>query len=177
MTKIFLIGYMGAGKTTIGQNLARRLNLQFVDTDKYIESRYRKKINQIFAERGEEEFREMERKALQEVTQFENVVISTGGGTPCFFDNMQWMNQHGQTVYLKVAVEELAHRLNICKQNRPLIKDKNLDEIRQFVAENLLQREVCYNLAHIIYSAGEWQHCKNAEQQTEELLHLLNTEI
>ncbi|KAA6302374.1 MAG: Shikimate kinase [Candidatus Ordinivivax streblomastigis] len=177
MTKIFLIGYMGAGKTTIGQNLARRLNLQFVDTDKYIESRYRKKINQIFAERGEEEFREMERKILQEVTQFENVVISTGGGTPCFFDNMQWMNQHGQTVYLKVAVEELAHRLNICKQNRPLIKDKNPDEIRQFVAENLLQREVCYNLAHIIYPAGEWQHCKNAEQQTEKLLHLLNTEI
>ena len=82
MTRIFLIGYMGSGKTTLGRALAPALDLQFIDLDHYIEQRYRKTIAQLFAESGEEGFREIERRILHEVGEFENVIISTGGGTP-----------------------------------------------------------------------------------------------
>jgi shikimate kinase len=153
MQKIFLVGYMGSGKTTIGKNLARRLHWQFIDLDLFIENRYRKKIGEIFAEKGESEFRELERKALQEIGQFENVVVSTGGGTPCFFDNMEWMNRLGYTIYLQVPVDDLVKRLENCKHNRPLVKDKNWEEIKQFVAENLNKREEYYNQAAFIFNA------------------------
>ena len=104
MTRIILIGYMGAGKTTLGHALANRLQLQFIDLDLYIEERYRKTISQIFAERGEEGFRLIEQRMLHEVAEFEDVVISTGGGTPCFFDNIDYMNRQGTTVFLDVPV-------------------------------------------------------------------------
>ena len=93
MTRIILIGFMGAGKTTIGRQLALALGLQFYDLDWYIEMRYHKKVSDIFAEEGEEHFRDLERRMLHEVAEFEDVVISCGGGTPCFGDNMQYMNQ------------------------------------------------------------------------------------
>ena len=99
MKRIFLIGYMGAGKTTVGKVLSRQLGLSFVDLDHYIEGRYHKTVGQLFAEKGEEAFREIERRMLREVAAFENVLISTGGGTPCFFDNMEFMNAYGTTVY------------------------------------------------------------------------------
>ena len=83
---------MGAGKTTIGRVLARELGLDFYDLDWYIEDRFHKKIPDIFAEQGEEGFRDIERKMLHEVAEFENVIVSCGGGTPCFFDNMEYMN-------------------------------------------------------------------------------------
>ncbi len=153
MQKIFLIGYMGSGKTTIGKSLAQKLNLQFVDLDLFIENRYRKKINDIFAERGETVFRELERKTLQEVAQFENVVVSTGGGTPCFFDNIELMNRLGHTIYLQVPIDELAARLELCKLNRPLVKDKNLTEIKEFVTQSLSKREAYYNRASFIFNA------------------------
>ena len=88
MQRIFLIGYMGVGKTTLGKALADRTGLSFIDLDLFIEGRYRKTIRQIFEAEGEEAFREIERKALHEVAEFEDIVLSTGGGTPCFFDNM-----------------------------------------------------------------------------------------
>ena len=144
---------MGSGKTTIGKRLAKKLDLQFVDLDLFIENRYRKKISEIFAENGEFEFRELERKTLQEISLFEDVIVSTGGGTPCFFDNMERMNNSGQTIYLQVPVHELAQRLELCKQNRPLVKDKNLDEIKQFVAQNLSVRERYYKQATHIFDA------------------------
>lgn len=101
MTRILIIGYMGAGKTTLGKVLAKDLGLQFYDLDWYIEGRMHKTVAQIFAERGEEGFRTIERNMLHEVAEFEDVVISCGGGTPCFYDNMQYMNAQGDTVYLK----------------------------------------------------------------------------
>ena len=94
----------------------------FIDLDFYIEGRYHKAVSQIFAERGEEAFREIERNMLHEVAEFEDVLISTGGGAPCFFDNMEFMNASGTTVYLKVSVEELAKRLELCKHTRPVLK-------------------------------------------------------
>ena len=99
MTRIILIGYMGAGKTTIGKALSKELGVIFYDLDWYIESRMRKSVAQIFAERGEEGFRKIEYNMLHEVAEFENVIISCGGGTPCFFDNMDYLNQQGKVVY------------------------------------------------------------------------------
>ena len=96
MLRIILIGYMGAGKTTVGKALAKELGIPFYDLDWYIESRMRKKVSQIFAEKGEEGFRKIEHNMLHEVAEFENVVISCGGGTPCFFDNMDYMNQQAE---------------------------------------------------------------------------------
>lgn len=101
MKSIIIIGYMGAGKTTVGKALAKELGVMFYDLDWYIESRMRKTVKQIFDEVGEEGFRQIEHNMLHEVAEFENVVVSCGGGTPCFFDNMEYMNQSGSTIYLK----------------------------------------------------------------------------
>ena len=91
MKPLFLVGYMAAGKTTLGRRAAQLLNVEFIDLDAYIESRYRKRVSDLFAERGEEGFRDIERRMLHEVAEFDNVLVATGGGTPCFFDNMEYM--------------------------------------------------------------------------------------
>ncbi|GHT39838.1 shikimate kinase [Bacteroidia bacterium] len=174
MRKIFLIGYMGAGKTTIGKRLAKKLGLQFIDMDQFIENRYHKKVSEIFAEKGEDFFREIERKALQEVAQFEDTVISTGGGAPCFFDNMELMNRSGITVYLKVPVNVLAQRLSEGKQERPLVKDKSKEELQQFIAGNVTKRETWYNQASVIYPAGKIISPGNRNAMVEELTKRLN---
>lgn len=155
MKRIFLIGYMGAGKTTVGRELAKELNLDFIDLDHFIQARYQKTISQIFQEMGESEFRIIESNMLKEVGDFENVVISTGGGTPCFFDNMDYMNNAGTTIYLKATPEALSDRLNTCKDKRPLIKDKSKEELLNFVMENLTKREPYYTKAVVIHEPGE----------------------
>ena len=117
MTRIFLIGYMGAGKTTLGKAFAREMSLNFIDLDWFIEERFHKTVQQLFLERGEDGFRELERKMLHEVAEFEDVVVSTGGGTPCFFDNMEYMNDCGDTVFLDVEPAVLFRRLRVAKQH------------------------------------------------------------
>lgn len=153
MKRIFLIGYMGAGKTTVGKDLAKLMGLSFIDLDCYIEGRYHKTVGQIFAEKGEEAFRDIERRMLHEVAMFENVLISTGGGAPCFFDNMEFMNEMGTTVYLKVSVEELAKRLEVCKSTRPVLKGRSGDELVAFIAESLKKRTPHYMQASIVFDA------------------------
>ena len=155
MTRIFLIGYMGVGKTTAGKELAKLLNLEFVDLDHFIQNRYNKTISQLFEQLGEEGFREIENKVLKEVAQFENVVISTGGGVPCFYDNMEVMNNAGITIYMKASSELLSARLNLCKEKRPLIKDKSEEELLLFVKDNLNRREPHYSRAKIVFEANE----------------------
>lgn len=144
MQRIIIIGYMGAGKTTVGKVLAKDLGLQFYDLDWYIEGRMRKTVPQIFAERGEEGFRAIERNMLHEVAEFEDVVVSCGGGTPCFFDNMDYMNFQGETVYLKATPEVLYSHLKMGRVERPLLKNKSPEEMQQFIAEQLSQRETYY---------------------------------
>ena len=144
------MGYMGAGKTTLGKTLSKSLNLSFIDLDYYIERRYHKEIRQLFAEDG---FRDIERRMLHEVAEFEDVLISTGGGTPCFFDNMQFMNQAGVSVYLKVSVDELAKRLELCKQTRPVLKNRSGEELKAFISESLKTRLPFYEQAQIIFDA------------------------
>ena len=151
--KIYLIGYMGSGKTTIGRVLAKKLDCQFIDIDHFIENRQRKTINEIFLDKGEDTFREMEHSVLEEISLFENVVISTGGGTPCFHDNMTLMNETGFTIYLKVSINELVERLNIAKNKRPLLRDKSNSEMYTFISENIEKRSFYYNQAQLIFDA------------------------
>lgn len=155
MKRIFLIGYMGAGKTTAGRELAKELGLDFIDLDHFIQARFQKTVGQIFQEVGEEEFRKIESNILKEIGEFENIVISTGGGTPCFFDNIDYMNRVGTTVYLKATPEALAERLNTCKEKRPLIKDKDEEELYSFVIESLAKREPFYSKAKIIFETEQ----------------------
>ncbi|HHU41237.1 MAG TPA: shikimate kinase [Fermentimonas caenicola] len=151
MKRVFLIGYMGSGKTTVGKKLASLLKLSFIDLDAYIEGKHRKKISEIFAEKGEDEFRKIERRALIDVSQIENAIISTGGGAPCFFDNMSLMNESGVTVYIEADPEELAARLMASKTVRPLIAGKSKDELIPFITKHLADRERYYRNAKIIY--------------------------
>ncbi len=144
MLRVILIGYMGAGKTTIGKQLAKELGVTFYDLDWYIETRMRKRVPEIFAERGEEGFRTIERNMLHEVAEFENVVISCGGGTPCFFDNMEYLNQQGTVVYLKCTPDVLFQHLKMGKGVRPLLAGKNDEELRAFITEQLAKREEYY---------------------------------
>lgn len=141
---------MGAGKTTIGKELAKDLGLPFYDLDWYIESRMRKKISEIFAERGEEGFRVIERNMLHEVAEFEDVVISCGGGTPCFFDNMEYMNENSDVIYLKATPEVLYNHLQMGKSVRPLIANKSKEELLDFIKEQLAYREQFYLKANHI---------------------------
>lgn len=174
MSRIFLIGYMGAGKTTLGKLLAKYQKLEFVDLDHYIESRYQKTIPQIFSEQGEDEFRSIEKDMLHEVGSFENIIISTGGGVPCFFDNMDYMCNQGITIYLKASAETLANRLSLCKNKRPLIKDKAEDELLSFIKKTLNQRELYYNKAHIIFEAEDFKNYSDGERITKELNKIIN---
>ena len=151
MIRIILIGYMGAGKTTIGKTLAKQLGVPFYDLDWYIETRMRKKVKQMFDERGEEGFRIIEKNMLHEAAEFENVVIACGGGTPCFFDNMEYMVGQGDVVYLRGTPEVLFRHLKMGKGVRPLLLGKNDEELLEYIRENVRKREEFYTKAnHII---------------------------
>ncbi len=150
MAKIYLIGYMGSGKSTAGQKLATKLNYQFIDLDKFIESEYSKTIPQIFAEKGENEFRAYEHNMLKKIVEMENVVVACGGGTPCFYDNIDMMNNTGITVYIKMSVEALTSRLRTAKEERPLIKNKTEEELKKFIARQLETREDFYHKAQYL---------------------------
>ena len=147
MIRVMLIGYMGAGKTTIGKVLARDMGMEFYDLDDYIEGRFHQKIPDIFAEKGEEGFREMEKRMLHEVAEFENVIISCGGGTPCFFDNMDFMNSRGETVFLDAPPEVLKEHLKMGKTVRPLIQGKTDEELTAYIEESLQKRIPYYQKA------------------------------
>jgi len=175
--KLFLIGYMGAGKTTVGRIMAEKANCSFIDIDSFIENRYNKAITKIFEEKGEAGFREIEHRALQEISAYENIVVSTGGGLPCFFDNMELMNKKGITIYLKENIDELTKRLNSSKQNRPLIKEKNLEELQKFIEESLKERELFYNQANIIFEVKKCTTKQAMNQWVKELLSQLSEDI
>lgn len=133
--RIIFIGYMGAGKTTVGRALSKDLGMPFYDLDWYIESRMRRSVKQIFDQEGEEGFRKTERNMLHEVAEFENVILSCGGGTPCFFDNMSYLNRQGQTIYLKAQPEVLYSHLKMGKVVRPLLLNKTPDQVRAFIKQ------------------------------------------
>ena len=151
MTRIYLIGYMGAGKTTLGKRMAQVMELSFIDLDKFIECKYHLTVPEIFSKYGEDGFRLIEQKALKEVSDIEDVIISTGGGAPCFFNNMQVMNDSGITLYIKATPDELASRLRASKTVRPIVESKTDAELIPFITEHLAERELYYNRAHISF--------------------------
>ena len=145
MKRIFLTGYMGAGKTTVGRSLAAELHLSFIDLDLYIEGRFHKEIRQIFAEKGEEGFR----------------------------DIAAFMNAQGTTVYLKVSVDELAARLETCKQTRPVLQNRSGEELKQFIAANLQAREPFYLQARIIFDAEQMDGPEDVQRIIEQLKEII----
>jgi len=150
----------------MGRALAASLNLTFIDLDTYLEERYFKTIPQIFAEEGEANFRLKERKVLEEVSAFDKVIVATGGGAPCFFDNMELMNQSGFCIFLDVEIDSLVYRLIHSKTERPLIKGKSPDELRSFIEVMMQKRRPFYEKArHIL---------KGNEISTDQVIGLLN---
>jgi shikimate kinase len=141
---------MGSGKSTVGRGLADVLNLQFIDLDSYIEERNFKSIPEIFATQGEDGFRKLEQKALNEVSEFEDVVIATGGGAPCFFDNIDVIKRTGKSIYLNGTPRILAERLLQSKTERPLIKGKSEAELIAFIDETLAKRSFWYKQADVV---------------------------
>lgn len=144
MALIYLIGFMGCGKTTLGKKVANKLKYDFIDLDQLIEKRASLTINEIFTKNGEESFRILEKQLLIEVSSSENTVVAVGGGTPCYFSNMEIMNQTGETFYLQRPVKELFNRIVNASDNRPLVKDKSEEELLVYIEDLLNKREEFY---------------------------------
>ena len=144
MALIYLIGFMGCGKTTLGKKVANQLKYDFIDLDQLIEKRAYLTINEIFTKKGEEFFRVLEKQLLIELSLSENTVVAVGGGTPCYFTNMEIMNQTGETFYFQRPVKELFNRIVNARDNRPLVKDKSEEELLVYIEDLLNKREVFY---------------------------------
>ncbi len=153
-SRIFLIGFMGSGKSTLGRYLAKALGWKFIDLDHYFEDKFRTTVPLFFKEFGETGFRDAERSALKDMQEMQKTVVAAGGGTPCYFDNMDFMNEHGMTIYMKVSPEELARRLSASKTVRPLIQGKTGEELISYIREKLTEREPFYTKAKIVADAG-----------------------
>ncbi len=147
--RIFLVGFMGAGKSVIGRRLAKSLNLSFYDLDEEIESRYRMSVSTIFQKYDEACFRKLETSVLASFSEKDNFVLSCGGGTPCFGDNMELMNKLGTTIYIKLPANELAGRIANSYHKRPLTEGKSDEELESYVRETLNVREPFYSMAKI----------------------------
>ena len=152
--RIYLIGYSYSGKTTLGSQLAARLGYTFFDTDKAIEHKYHTSIPLIFEHYGEKAFRIIERTILHSTGELDNVVVSTGGGTPCSDDNIRFILDNGIAVYLEMTVDEIIRRAATSRKSRPLLSGKSDSERRQYIEQHLLQRLPYYKQAPIIMSGN-----------------------
>lgn len=142
--RIFLIGYMGSGKSTVGKKLSDQLGYNFVDTDQRFEELYKISIPDFFAKYGEELFRKMERNILLELKDSEDIVISTGGGTSCYSDNMEHMKSSGLTIFLSMSVDNLATRLTFARKKRPLVTDLKGRKLVEYIENQLSNRLLYY---------------------------------
>lgn len=145
---------MGAGKSTVGKQLAKKLDVPFHDLDGIIIAREGKSVPEIFADQGEAGFRGLERKYLREmIREDEDFVLATGGGTPCFYDNLMFMKANGLTIYLQMDIQSLVHRLMHAKDARPLIEGKSEEELKAFVTSHLESRVEYYQDCELIFPA------------------------
>jgi shikimate kinase len=152
--RVYLVGFMGSGKSTVGKKLAKQLEYNVIDLDRYIEAKLFKTIPEIFKEKGEESFRVLETKYLSEIAQFENVVISTGGGTPCFNKNLEIMRDSGTVIYLELEQKALVSRLaNSKRKDRPMLDNIGTLELNNFVENKMKERVQFYEKAHIKLNA------------------------
>jgi shikimate kinase len=166
---IYLIGFPGSGKTTIAKKLASRLNMDFIDLDRFVEEQSGTSIPDIFEGQGEDMFRKFERNCLRVISQKNNQMVATGGGTPCYFDNMTVINSSGFSVYLKMSVDTLFSRLKQAQTPRPLIQGMGDDQLRDFISDKLMEREPFYSKA--LYKV------KAKDLDIEELAEFLKKEI
>jgi len=173
--KIFIIGLMGSGKSHTGKKLAEKLGFDFIDLDHYIETNQAKTISEIFDQQGEQKFRAIEQFHLLELVERKNTVIATGGGTPCFFQNMKFMNDHGLTIYLRTPTDLLIKRLFNELENRPLVKEMNTKELKQFLEIQLKERLPFYESAQLIYFQED--DGQNIENELIDRLDLLKHSI
>ncbi|HLZ86191.1 MAG TPA: shikimate kinase [Puia sp.] len=151
--KIFLIGFMGSGKTHWGQRLAEKLQLPFYDLDSLIIEKENKSVAGIFEENGEEYFRFLEKETLESTTdQQESFILSCGGGTPCFFNNIEFMKKNGKVVWLNTAVDVLRQRLQRERMSRPLIADVTEDDLQRYIIRKLSERRMYYQQADVTVS-------------------------
>lgn len=148
--KIFLIGFMGSGKTHWGRIWAKEDQVDFYDLDELIEKEESRSVATIFDENGEHYFREKETEVLRKFTGKENFLLACGGGAPCFNDNMQWMNDNGTTVYLSASPQYLFEKVIAEKDKRPLIKNLAPEELFSFIEQKLKEREPVYQQAKVI---------------------------
>lgn len=149
--KVFLIGFMGSGKTHLGKIISNKLSIPFFDLDDLIVSREKKSITEIFASEGEEYFRHLEKDTLYLTTEKnENFVMACGGGTPCYFNNIDFMNREGATVWLNTSPDVLFERLLHEKNHRPLIKDLSDDQLKSYIIKKFADRKIFYEQAGIV---------------------------
>ncbi len=151
--RVFLIGFMGSGKTTIGKKLAAKLHLKFLDLDHTIEQEEKRSINTIFKEQGENYFRKMEHNTLKKLITQNDIIISCGGGTPCYYNNMELMNQKGITLYIELSAMALYSRLKEQKAKRPLLENIPNDKLLLFIEQKLQERVSFYDQSLIKTSA------------------------
>ena len=155
MDKIYIVGYMGAGKTTAAKRLANRLGWEVADTDALFEEKYKISVCDFFNKYDEPLYRKLESEVLKETENLENVVVSTGGGTACYFDNIDWMNQHGLTVFLRISEKAVVNRLLHAKRKRPLAEGKSETELTAFVNQHYSSRLPFYEQAKITVKAED----------------------
>ena len=149
MNRIYLVGYMGAGKTTAAKRLASRLGWEVVDTDALFEEKYRISVDDFFQKYDEPLYRKLESEILKSTEGRDNIVISTGGGTACYFDNMEWMNQHGLTVFMQISPKAAVDRVLHSHHKRPLVRGKSEKELMEFVSQHYAARLPFYEQAKI----------------------------
>lgn len=151
---IFLVGFMGCGKTTLGKKVAQKTGYSFIDLDELITQQIGTNITQYFETFGEAAFRKIERETLHNLKDEKNAIIATGGGAPCHLDNMDWMNKHGKTIYIKLSPKALLSRLSQTEiETRPLIKGKSNTELLEFITSKLDERTPFYSQAKVVYDA------------------------
>lgn len=149
--RLYLIGYMGTGKSTLGRKIAKRTELPFLDTDKMVEEAEGAEVADIITYAGEEYFRQAERRALEQTAEEENAIISTGGGLPVWGDNQAWIAEHGVSVYLKRTPEQIISRLSPHgRYKRPKLRGLNDEELLQVMREGIAEREPIYEKADIV---------------------------
>jgi shikimate kinase len=150
MNLVFLIGFMGCGKTHWGKKVAAALNYEFIDLDHKLEEQTGITIADYFAAHGEDSFRKLESDILKQTPYPQDAIVSTGGGLPCFFDNIEWMNAHGKTLYIKLPPKALAYRLENAKTPRPALQGKKGDELLALIEQKLAEREDFYQKAKYV---------------------------